>query len=54
MSEVEHGVKDTFYDNLGRGWRMQCFCGYMTGANNLQFSGEEMDEHFVAEADLVE
>ena len=44
---VEHGVKETFYDNLGLGWRMECFCDFMTSpGKELQFVGEEMDDHF--------
>lgn len=43
----EHWVENTYYDNIGTGYRMECRCGFCTSpCERLEVAGAEMDEHF--------
>lgn len=49
-AEVHGEVISVFWDNIGRGWRMECGCNWQTcPCNTLGAAGEEMDEHFKEE-----
>ncbi len=48
--ELQHGVRDVLYDNLGEGWRASCLCGWESGLNRcVADAGEEFDEHLADE-----
>lgn len=52
VESVEHGIASAHWDNLGRGWRILCLCGWGSACNELMAEvGEEFDDHLESEVE---
>ena len=48
---MTHGIDCVLWDNIGKGWIIECLCGWSgTTAKKMEAAGRELDEH-VAESE---